>query len=601
MSSLGERSARWSLADERGEFHRDVLAALLVVGAVGVAFGVRLTAQPLVGEETRWATAAREMLLTGDWVVPRQQGQVFAERPPMTIWLMAVGGYLRGDVDAVAARLPSIVAVVLTSLVVFTYTRAFAARTAAVASALGYATFGQVVMIGRMGESEAVFALFVSASLLVWHVGYVKGWRPIVVWSVGFALAALGAMVKGPQAPAYFGAITVVYLLSRRDWRYLLSWQAVVGGCLFLAIIAVWQVPFYRATNWQTVVGVWAGLAGDRLRLSGMITHAFSYPAETFACLLPWSPMLIALARRDVRARLSGQSAVVGFLVTAMLVAYPTVWFAAGARGRYFMPLYPLTAVLIGITIECCATAASGTVARRAWQQFVGIWAVLIAACGLVVAVSTVLPENVARIFNQPPAFALGFAVSAAAVVAVLWRTGRSASTAKPIAAVFALFAIIGLGGVGIVINMHVADWSDPTAAVRTLARHIPAGKRLVSLTAIDHRFAYFYRDEIDEIGWPTTVDELQDGVEYFCFMRHVTDTAEVRLAGRGRGSYKTSGTLPFAWEELAEICTDRQVNTPTATSVVLGRVIRPMRAEFSDATKPQGLKISQQSAAWRK
>lgn len=601
----------------------DTRAAALVVVIVAIIYAARLTAQPLVGEETRWATAAREMLATGDWLVPRQQGQVFAERPPMTIWLMAITGYFRGTVDPIAVRLPSIIAVVLTALLVFAYARVFASRNAAIASAFVYATFGQVVMIGRLGESEAAFALFVSASLLIWHWGYAHGWRPLVVWSLGFALAALAALVKGPQAPAYFGAITATYLLLRRDWRYFLSWQAAVGGVVFLAIIAAWQIPFHRATDWQTVLNVWAGLAGDRIHLRGVVEHSISYPAETFACLLPWSPVLLALARRDVRTLLfpslppgesrgegalaSSDNSVVSlrsvttFLITALLVAYPTVWLAAGARGRYFMPLYPLAAVLIGITIERCGTAPRGTVPRYAWHQFLVVSAIVIAGCGLVMASSLVLPSGIARIFNQPPAFAVAFALAAILAVVVLRSAWRYTAHTAPTSAVMAITAIVALGGTGIVINMHIADWNDPTDEIHALANHIPPGTRIVSLTAIDHRFAYFYPGDIDEVPWPTTVSELPAGVDYFCFMRHVTDTADARLAGRGRTSYTTPGTLPFAWKELAAICTDRQANTPTATSVVLGRVIRPLRAELSDATKPQSTTLAQQPNPARK
>ena len=121
------------------------------------------------------------MLATGDWVVPRQQGQVFPERPPMTMWLMAVGGQLRGDVDAIAIRLPSVIAVVLTSLLIYGYTRAFASTATALTAALVYATCGQVLQIGRRGESEAAFALFVSASLLLWHLGYIA-WLAAARW-----------------------------------------------------------------------------------------------------------------------------------------------------------------------------------------------------------------------------------------------------------------------------------------------------------------------------------------------------------------------------------------------------------------------------------
>src|SRR5262249_52462826 len=94
----------------------DAAAVTLIVVSVSAIYGSRLTTQSLVREETRWASGAREMLATGDWVVPRQQGRVFPERPPMTMWTMAAVGWFRGDVDAIAIRLPSVIAVVLTSL-----------------------------------------------------------------------------------------------------------------------------------------------------------------------------------------------------------------------------------------------------------------------------------------------------------------------------------------------------------------------------------------------------------------------------------------------------------------------------------------------------
>ncbi|HEX5472370.1 MAG TPA: glycosyltransferase family 39 protein, partial [Lacipirellulaceae bacterium] len=241
----------------------DLVAVLFLVASVSVIYGARLKLQPLVGEETRWATAARDMLATGDWIVPRQQGQVFPERPPMTIWVMAALGWLRGEVDPIAIRLPSVMAVVLTALLIYAYVRSFYTIVAAFVAAIAYATMGQVLQIGRLGESEALFALLVSASLLVWHLGYMRAWRPLLTWTAGFACAALAALVKGPQAPIYFVAITCAYLAVRRDWRYLISWQWAAGAAVFVFVIALWQIPFYMETDWKAVGATWSGLAAD--------------------------------------------------------------------------------------------------------------------------------------------------------------------------------------------------------------------------------------------------------------------------------------------------------------------------------------------------
>ena len=83
------------------EWEPAVLALL-----VFLAYFTRLAAAPICGEESRWATAAREMIATGDWIVPRQQGTIFPERPPLTIWAMALAGFARHGVDLVAVRAP---------------------------------------------------------------------------------------------------------------------------------------------------------------------------------------------------------------------------------------------------------------------------------------------------------------------------------------------------------------------------------------------------------------------------------------------------------------------------------------------------------------
>ncbi len=126
------------------------------------------------------------MIASGDWIVPRQQGHVFAERPPLGSWAMAGVALLRGQVDLVAIRLPSALATTLTAALIYAYARIFLTQLGAAVAALAYATAGQVLQIGRLGESEALFTLLVAASLLVWHAGYARTrrGRRAAVWCV---------------------------------------------------------------------------------------------------------------------------------------------------------------------------------------------------------------------------------------------------------------------------------------------------------------------------------------------------------------------------------------------------------------------------------
>ena len=67
-----------------------------------------------------------------------------------------------------------------------------------------FLTMTLVMEFGRSAETEAVFSLFVAASMLLWHWGWVKKWPDWQMWSVGYACTALGMLTKGLQAPLYF-------------------------------------------------------------------------------------------------------------------------------------------------------------------------------------------------------------------------------------------------------------------------------------------------------------------------------------------------------------------------------------------------------------
>src|SRR6478672_1221804 len=90
----------------RGRWWHESEVLLLIALVIGAYF-VRGADLTIRGEESRWATVAREMIQTGDWVVPRQQGEPFLSRPPLGNWLIALTSLARGQCDAWAVRLPT--------------------------------------------------------------------------------------------------------------------------------------------------------------------------------------------------------------------------------------------------------------------------------------------------------------------------------------------------------------------------------------------------------------------------------------------------------------------------------------------------------------
>lgn len=58
-------------------------------------------------QEVRIAETAREMLASGDWVVPRYNGELRLQKPPLPYWITA-GSYQLLGVSAFSTRLPAV-------------------------------------------------------------------------------------------------------------------------------------------------------------------------------------------------------------------------------------------------------------------------------------------------------------------------------------------------------------------------------------------------------------------------------------------------------------------------------------------------------------
>ncbi len=559
--------------DERTPWWRRWEIGALVLLVLGI-YGARLTALSVRGEESRWARGAVQMIATGDWIVPRQQGQVFPERPPLGSWAMALAGIARGQVDAVAIRFPSVLATLLTTTFVYVYAAAFLSRYGALAAALAYPTMGQVLQLGGLGESEAVFTLFVSASLLGWHALYSRGVPAAMFWTCGYALAALGALTKGIQAPVYFVSVTWLYLLLRRDWRSLISAGHLLGIATFAIVVSAWLIPFYRLTDGQAVRDVWFGLIGDRVHSGGLLKHIATFPLETLACMLPWSAFLFVLALPGFHRQLGNRRSFLVFLLVCLAVTYPSVWFAADARGRYYMPLYPVVACLAGWAMqylfELRLASPGSRRGRLVWLPTAGAFFVAPIA---ILAVARFEPDMVAMMGSSSMMLVYAaFAWLCALTALLAWH--RTTSTAS-FAGILGLALFIGVTNSVLVTNATAARSRDLPADVAALKGTLPPDAELVSFGPAFHRFAYYYETPIPQLNWPEAASEVPQSVTYFCYTQHEGDTPQRRNNGRGRLIEFTSGTLPFDWQLVAEVPFGRSKNDSPLECVVVGRIVR--------------------------
>ncbi len=151
--------------DDRGlGWKRSALIAGLTALTVGVGLG---GASRLTYHEAFVAQAAREVIASGDWLVPTIGGQPWLEKPPLLIWLVASLSWGTGGVTGWSARVPSALAATAVALGVAVLAARRWGPTVGLLAGLIQATTAWTVLRGRLGEADILLAALVTGLMLV--------------------------------------------------------------------------------------------------------------------------------------------------------------------------------------------------------------------------------------------------------------------------------------------------------------------------------------------------------------------------------------------------------------------------------------------------
>lgn len=548
-SEVNQSGARW---------WREKQLLLVLVLAV-VAYCLRVDALQLFGEEPRRALIAREMIESGDWLVPGTQRVFLPSRPPLQNWLIAIAGLVLGSIDTLAARLPSIVSTIGLAVLIYGYLRQTIAPLGSAAGSVAWLTMQIVLEFGRSAETEAVFTAFVAPSMLLWHWGWIARWPVWKMWTVGYGLAALGMLTKGLQAPVYFAGSACLFLLWTGNWKAIFAPGHFFGFFVFWIIFGAWQVPFAMHRGIQDSLNIYFADVADRFvdkSWAKFFVHLISYPVELLAVrLLPWSILLLSFGDRSIRARLGHRRQTVDFLTICILFSFVFVWLPTGSKLRYYMPLFPHFAALVGIAVDCLAQEIAETGQSRLWTNFVRLAAITMVATGaLILGISFANPGS---LMSMPLPSALLFAASTSILGGIAIVSLRKPNqTAWMLREIFCIGLFCALVQLTLVTQVLQRRCEDIAGNVEKLRNELPSDIHLVSFGPVHHAFAYYFRRPIPIV--PVPLDKPPADVDYFCV--HVFDPQ--------------SPKLPFNWIPIADVRVDRFNDAKVPRErVVVGRV----------------------------
>ncbi len=195
-------------------------------------------------DEPRYAEIPREMLATGDWVVPRLNGVPYFEKPPLLYWGNAAAMKLLGNTNF-AARLATRVAGLGTLLLVWLAVGRLWGRRAGLVAAVFFLMGPLPFTFSRLNLTDGVLTFFFTATVLAGFATLrAKAQRrPCLALSAWTGAAAAGAFLsKGLIGIVLPGGILFFWALATRQGRALTALLFGPAAPVFLALSLPWLI-----------------------------------------------------------------------------------------------------------------------------------------------------------------------------------------------------------------------------------------------------------------------------------------------------------------------------------------------------------------------
>lgn len=307
----------------------------------------------LTYHEVFCAEPAREILRTGDWIVPRVLGVACWQKPPLISWVIAGSMAVFRSESEWVVRLPIILASLLNALAIAALAARWHGDRIGRITGLIQLTMFYNLFQSRLAEADMLLCATVTGAMVAFGMAVVgrEEERPARWWVVlYFGLAVLAFLTKGPIGPAFIGGGCGLFaILQRRrtSWRFLLDpvgWAILIVGMIAWPLAAYWADP--------SIVGAFREQNLDRFNGTlGGRENPFYYLYVIPGLLLPWTPAVVGglwIGRRE-GDRPAGSWR---FLGCWFGVGLALISASAWKHKHYAIPALPPLSILAAVGVE---------------------------------------------------------------------------------------------------------------------------------------------------------------------------------------------------------------------------------------------------------
>lgn len=335
---------------------------LIILILIGLFAGI--TVLELRAEEPRRAIVAMEMLLRHNYIVPKIHGWFYYNKPPLFNWILACVFKLTGSNSEVWVRLPSIIAYLLTALVVFKIVKLYVNKTAAAVAAFLVLLSADTFFYGTVDAGEIdIFYMFVTfvQCIAIHHFGSRQKW--LAAFLISYIATAAGILTKGLPSIAFQGITLVVWLLYTRNFLKLFSWQHLISIVVCIALVGTYFYAYSKQANLPLYL---LQLTNEATQQSGIenkniaiLYNVLGFPFTFFYITFPSSMLLLYVFNSRVRQALKNNSL---FYFSLLFIIANILLYVLASRtpNRYLYPFFPFLAIMGACTYQAAIVNISG-------------------------------------------------------------------------------------------------------------------------------------------------------------------------------------------------------------------------------------------------
>jgi 4-amino-4-deoxy-L-arabinose transferase-like glycosyltransferase len=463
------------------------LAALLLGSAV--IFALPLGRRPLDNQdEARYSLLAREAVEHGHWVLPRVRDEVYLNKPPLYFWAIAFFALPFRAVTDVTAPIASVVSAVVGLLAVFAIGRLLWGTAVGLAAALVLATSPFYFLMAHQVLTDMMLTTWMSWALYFYlSAGRAADpWRPLLA----FYLCVAGALAsKGPAALLVLVA-AMVASLATDGWGGVRRLRLPLGLGLLALSALPWLLPYLlqRERSYTHAV-IMADYLGWYFRSA--VTSRLEEVGAHLSRFLPWGLFLLPAAWWWARDHDVDRKRLLLWAATFIVL----LSLSGEQRARYFLPLWPLFAILVA---EFWVRGSEGNRSLVEWAAAVYL-VLVIGAVAFVVWGSVSGPDAVFLPTGAGERWVVAVAITAGAVLALLGlRVDHSglAAVGWLAAGLGVVLAVTAVGYPPRFAQLH--DYPD---MARRITSRLEPGQPLLAYPDASLAWDFYLRRPVRELG----------------------------------------------------------------------------------------------------